>query len=101
MTFAAAAVPRLLHARFLSRVFKVEDLLRNLNSILSDTVKMREFQEDPEMLMDLMYRWDLSFVLLLSPPCALCFSPISLWSTLFCFYLVPSLWLPCGSSLAL
>uniref|UniRef100_A0A7N8XLU8 Dedicator of cytokinesis 8 n=1 Tax=Mastacembelus armatus TaxID=205130 RepID=A0A7N8XLU8_9TELE len=28
----------------------------NLNSILSDTVKMREFQEDPEMLMDLMYR---------------------------------------------
>uniref|UniRef100_A0A8C4EXQ3 Dedicator of cytokinesis 8 n=1 Tax=Dicentrarchus labrax TaxID=13489 RepID=A0A8C4EXQ3_DICLA len=31
-------------------------LLRNLNSILSDTVKMREFQEDPEMLMDLMYR---------------------------------------------
>uniref|UniRef100_A0A4W5KBQ7 Dedicator of cytokinesis 8 n=1 Tax=Hucho hucho TaxID=62062 RepID=A0A4W5KBQ7_9TELE len=28
----------------------------NLNGILSDTVKMREFQEDPEMLMDLMYR---------------------------------------------
>uniref|UniRef100_A0A665X650 Dedicator of cytokinesis 8 n=1 Tax=Echeneis naucrates TaxID=173247 RepID=A0A665X650_ECHNA len=28
----------------------------NLNSILSDTVKMREFQEDHEMLMDLMYR---------------------------------------------
>uniref|UniRef100_A0A8C7Z2D4 Dedicator of cytokinesis 8 n=1 Tax=Oryzias sinensis TaxID=183150 RepID=A0A8C7Z2D4_9TELE len=28
----------------------------NLNCILSDTVKMREFQEDPEMLMDLMYR---------------------------------------------
>jgi hypothetical protein len=24
--------------------------------ILSDTVKMKEFQEDPEMLMDLMYR---------------------------------------------
>ncbi|CAL8249273.1 unnamed protein product [Merluccius merluccius] len=35
---------------------QVDDLLRNLNSILSDTVKMREFQEDPEMLMDLMYR---------------------------------------------
>ncbi|KAJ7335515.1 hypothetical protein JRQ81_013456, partial [Phrynocephalus forsythii] len=34
----------------------VEELLYNLNSILSDTVKMREFQEDPEMLMDLMYR---------------------------------------------
>lgn len=36
--------------------FQVDELLRNLNSILSDTVKMREFQEDPEMLMDLMYR---------------------------------------------
>ncbi|NXI27333.1 DOCK8 protein, partial [Sterrhoptilus dennistouni] len=35
---------------------QVEELLCNLNSILSDTVKMREFQEDPEMLMDLMYR---------------------------------------------
>lgn len=36
--------------------FQVEELLCNLNSILYDTVKMREFQEDPEMLMDLMYR---------------------------------------------
>ncbi|XP_078070451.1 dedicator of cytokinesis protein 8 isoform X2 [Mustelus asterias] len=35
---------------------QVEELLINLNSILSDTVKMREFQKDPEMLMDLMYR---------------------------------------------
>ncbi|XP_029468971.1 dedicator of cytokinesis protein 8 isoform X2 [Rhinatrema bivittatum] len=35
---------------------QVDELLRNLNSILSDTVKMRAFQEDPEMLMDLMYR---------------------------------------------
>ncbi|NXD26640.1 DOCK8 protein, partial [Spelaeornis formosus] len=35
---------------------QVEELLCNLNSILSDTVKMRGFQEDPEMLMDLMYR---------------------------------------------
>uniref|UniRef100_A0A8C7Z0S3 Dedicator of cytokinesis 8 n=1 Tax=Oryzias sinensis TaxID=183150 RepID=A0A8C7Z0S3_9TELE len=35
---------------------QVDELLRNLNCILSDTVKMREFQEDPEMLMDLMYR---------------------------------------------
>ncbi|XP_072928200.1 dedicator of cytokinesis protein 8 isoform X1 [Hemitrygon akajei] len=35
---------------------QVEELLSNLNSILSDTVKMREFQKDPEMLMDLMYR---------------------------------------------
>lgn len=24
--------------------------------ILSDTIKMKEFQEDPEMLLDLMYR---------------------------------------------
>ncbi|ETE67870.1 Dedicator of cytokinesis protein 8, partial [Ophiophagus hannah] len=35
---------------------QVEELLHNLNCILSDTVKMRQFQEDPEMLMDLMYR---------------------------------------------
>ncbi|XP_005999457.1 dedicator of cytokinesis protein 8 isoform X2 [Latimeria chalumnae] len=35
---------------------QVYEMLCNLNSILSDTVKMREFQEDPEMLMDLMYR---------------------------------------------
>lgn len=36
---------------------QVDELLRNLNSILSDTVKMKEFQKDPEMLMDLMYRY--------------------------------------------
>jgi hypothetical protein len=36
--------------------FKVKDLVFNLHMILSDTVKMKEFQEDPEMLMDLMYR---------------------------------------------
>lgn len=35
---------------------QVNELLNNLNSILSDTVKMRAFQRDPEMLMDLMYR---------------------------------------------
>ncbi|XP_075064688.1 dedicator of cytokinesis protein 8 isoform X2 [Mixophyes fleayi] len=35
---------------------QVNELLNNLNSILSDTVKMRAFQKDPEMLMDLMYR---------------------------------------------
>ncbi|KAL2079535.1 hypothetical protein ACEWY4_025279 [Coilia grayii] len=35
---------------------QVDELLGNLNRILSDTVKMKEFQEDPEMLMDLMYR---------------------------------------------
>lgn len=77
---------------------------------------MREFQEDPEMLMDLMYRWDrhkrcplpLSPSLVLSSPftpwsslCRVLLFPIFLWSGLFCFYLVPSLWLPCGSSLVL
>lgn len=40
----------------LTLFLQVEELLCNLNSILYDTVKMREFQEDPEMLMDLMYR---------------------------------------------
>ena len=28
----------------------------NLHLILSDTVKMKEYHDDPEMLMDLMYR---------------------------------------------
>lgn len=36
--------------------YQVKDLVFNLHMILSDTVKMKEFQEDPEMLMDLMYR---------------------------------------------
>jgi dedicator of cytokinesis protein 6/7/8 len=36
--------------------FQVKDLIFNLHMILSDTVKMKEFQEDPEMLIDLMYR---------------------------------------------
>ena len=35
---------------------QVQDLVLNLHMILSDTVKMKEFQEDPEMLLDLMYR---------------------------------------------
>ena len=34
----------------------MKDLVFNLHMILSDTVKMKEFQEDPEMLLDLMYR---------------------------------------------
>lgn len=34
----------------------MHDLVFNLHMILSDTVKMKEFQEDPEMLMDLMFR---------------------------------------------
>lgn len=45
-----------LHVVCVCLCLQVDELLRNLNSILSDTVKMREFQEDPEMLMDLMYR---------------------------------------------
>ena len=36
--------------------FQVRDLVFNLHMILSDTVKMKEFSEDPEMLIDLMYR---------------------------------------------
>ncbi|KAH1008877.1 hypothetical protein HUJ05_009380 [Dendroctonus ponderosae] len=35
---------------------QVRDLVFNLHMILSDTVKMKEFQEDPEMLLDLMFR---------------------------------------------
>ena len=34
----------------------MKDLVFNLHMILSDTIKMKEFQEDPEMLIDLMYR---------------------------------------------
>lgn len=92
---------------------QVDELLRNLNSILSDTVKMREFQEDPEMLMDLMYRWGTKMIgssflcflclcrHLISPVCFTLLFPISLWSKLLCLYLVSSLWQPCGSSLVL
>ncbi|XP_048256489.1 dedicator of cytokinesis protein 7-like isoform X1 [Haliotis rufescens] len=35
---------------------QVRDLVFNLHMILSDTVKMKEYQNDPEMLLDLMYR---------------------------------------------
>nr|CAB3239426.1 dedicator of cytokinesis protein 7 [Phallusia mammillata] len=35
---------------------QVRDLVFNLHMILSDTVKMKEHKEDPEMLIDLMYR---------------------------------------------
>ncbi|KAL8164603.1 UNVERIFIED_CONTAM: Dedicator of cytokinesis protein 7 [Gekko kuhli] len=35
---------------------QVQDLVFNLHMILTDTVKMKEHQEDPEMLVDLMYR---------------------------------------------
>lgn len=37
-------------------LLQVQDLVFNLHMILSDTVKMKEHQEDPEMLIDLMYR---------------------------------------------
>lgn len=38
---------------------QVQDLVFNLHMILTDTVKMKEHQQDPEMLIDLMYRyWD-------------------------------------------
>ena len=35
---------------------KVRELVFNLHMILSDTVKMKAVEEDPEMLVDLMYR---------------------------------------------
>ena len=35
---------------------QVQDLVFNLHMILSDTVKMKEYIDDPEMHMDLMYR---------------------------------------------
>ena len=35
---------------------KVQDLVLNLSMILSDTVKMKEYEDDQEMKMDLMYR---------------------------------------------
>ena len=35
---------------------QVRELVFNLHMILSNTVKMKEFQEDPEMLIDLMFR---------------------------------------------
>ncbi|OQR75674.1 dedicator of cytokinesis protein 7-like [Tropilaelaps mercedesae] len=35
---------------------QVSDLVTNLHTILSDTVKMKECESDPDMLMDLMYR---------------------------------------------
>merc|ERR1712179_528993 len=35
---------------------QVDGLVVNLHMILSDTVKMKEYADDPEMYMDLMYR---------------------------------------------
>jgi hypothetical protein len=35
----------------------VQDLVFNLHMILSDTVKMKEYADDHEMHMDLMYRY--------------------------------------------
>ncbi|KYO40322.1 hypothetical protein Y1Q_0009001 [Alligator mississippiensis] len=45
--------PELHHSPFPEQV---QDLVFNLHMILTDTVKMKEHQEDPEMLIDLMYR---------------------------------------------
>uniref|UniRef100_A0A8C3HAH7 Dedicator of cytokinesis 6 n=1 Tax=Chrysemys picta bellii TaxID=8478 RepID=A0A8C3HAH7_CHRPI len=45
----------------------VQDLVFNLHMILTDTVKMKEHQEDPEMLIDLMYRTQESW---LPAPCS-------------------------------
>ena len=39
-----------------TNLLKVQDLVFNLHMILSDTVKMKEYSDDPEMHMDLMYR---------------------------------------------
>jgi len=36
--------------------FQVQELVFNLHMILSDTVKMKEYADDHEMHMDLMYR---------------------------------------------
>ena len=51
----------MLHANILHSLFwyqnsQVQDLVFNLHMILSDTVKMKEYSDDPEMHMDLMYR---------------------------------------------
>lgn len=35
---------------------QVQELVFNLHMILSDTIRMKEYQEDPDMLIDLMYR---------------------------------------------
>ncbi|ESO12296.1 hypothetical protein HELRODRAFT_158781 [Helobdella robusta] len=35
---------------------QVRELVKNLHMILSDTIKMKEYHSDPEMLLDLMYR---------------------------------------------
>uniref|UniRef100_A0A8C6YB30 Dedicator of cytokinesis 6 n=1 Tax=Naja naja TaxID=35670 RepID=A0A8C6YB30_NAJNA len=44
------------HLRQTTFAEQVQDLVFNLHMILTDTVKMKEHQEDPEMLIDLMYR---------------------------------------------
>lgn len=45
---------------FALSILQVQDLVFNLHMILTDTVKMKEHQQDPEMLIDLMYRSALS-----------------------------------------
>ncbi|TFJ98337.1 sodium-dependent phosphate transporter 1 [Platysternon megacephalum] len=51
---ASASLYLLMRQNF--EIGHVQDLVFNLHMILTDTVKMKEHQEDPEMLIDLMYR---------------------------------------------
>ena len=44
------------YSLFWYQISQVQDLVFNLHMILSDTVKMKEYSDDPEMHMDLMYR---------------------------------------------
>lgn len=54
--FSVWEVKHVTHRLHLLCFSQVQDLVFNLHMILSDTVKMKEHQEDPEMLIDLMYR---------------------------------------------
>lgn len=45
------------HLVYVCLKLQVQDLVFNLHMILTDTVKMKEHQHDPEMLIDLMYRY--------------------------------------------
>lgn len=63
-------------------IFQVQDLVFNLHMILSDTVKMKEHQEDPEMLIDLMYR----YIIHLFHCLQICFCTVIIFNLLFvCF----------------
>ncbi|XP_015776632.1 PREDICTED: dedicator of cytokinesis protein 7-like [Acropora digitifera] len=53
---ASSSLYLLMRQNYLLFSLQVRELVFNLHMILSDTVKMKEYQEDPEMLIDLMYR---------------------------------------------